>query len=446
MTWPDGTGGATTDVAPAGGWRPTAALTRASLAPTALTVLALLTGRPDLLVLAAPLLVHAVAAFAERPGVLPAVRSRLGTGSVREGEGTLLHVDLTSAAAVEHATLAVTPRRLVATRPPSGTVSRFAGPGETSLHLQLPLTVLRWGRRQVGDGLLAAASGWAGYQWGPVPLPPRTLTTVPLPGPFDSKAASPHPIGLVGAHPARRRGDGFELDSIRPFHPGDRLRRVHWRVSLRTGTLHVTSSLAEEDASILLVVDSGVEVGSSGGVHGAATSLDLAVRAAGAVAEHHLIRGDRVGVRVLGSAGPGPLTTAAGRAHLRRVLDLLARVVPGRSHDVDPDRVRFRVSPGTTVLVFSPMLSQQSVATTSALAARGLDVIVVDCLPREPALPTTDPRRTIAWRMRLIEREGLLARVRRTGVPVIRWRGPGTLDDVLHQLRRRASRTAPVRR
>jgi uncharacterized protein (DUF58 family) len=435
-----------TDVAPAGGWRPTAALIRASLASTVFTVLALLTGRPDLLVLAAPLLVHAAAAFVRRPHAAPLVRSRLGTGSLREGEGTLLHVDLAAAAEVEHATLAVTLRRWVATRPPSGTTSRASGPGEDSLSLQLPLTVLRWGRRPVGDGLLAATSGWAGYQWGPVALPPRTLTTVPLPGPFESKAASPHPIGLVGAHPARRRGDGFELDSIRPFHPGDRLRRVHWRVSLRTGTLHVTSSLAEEDSSILLVIDSGVEVGGSGGVHGAASSLDLAVRAAGAVAEHHLIRGDRVGVRVLGSAGPGPLATAPGRAHLRRVLDLLARVVPGRSHEVDADRVRFRVSPGTTVLVFSPMLSQESVAATSALAARGLDVIVVDCLPREPALPATDPRRAIAWRMRLIEREGLLARVRRTGVPVIPWRGPGTLDDVLHQLRRRASGTAPVRR
>ena len=437
---------ATDVVVPTGGWRPTAALTRASLASTTFGVLAVLTGRPDLLVLAAPLLVHAVAAFLRRPRVEPAVRSRLGTGSVREGEGTLLHVDLSSADAVEHATVALTLRRWVAARPPSGTASRCSGPVETSVHLQLPVTVLRWGRRPVGDGLLAATSGWAGYQWGPVPLPPRTLTTVPLPGPFDSAAPSPHPIGLVGAHPARRRGDGFELDSIRPFHPGDRLRRVHWRVSLRTGTLHVTSSLAEEDSSILLVVDSGVEVGASGGVHGPASSLDLAVRAAGAVAEHHLTRGDRVGVRVLGAHGPGTLSTAAGRAHLRRVLDLLARIVPGRSHVVDPDRVRFRVSPGTTVLVFSPMLSQESVAATSALAARGLDVIVVDCLPADPALPSTDPRRAIAWRMRLVEREALLARVRRTGVPVIRWRGPGTLDDVLHQLRRRASRTVPVRR
>ena len=92
-------------------------------------------------------------------------------------------------------------------------------------------------------------------------MPPRDLTTLPQPGLFDSRAASPHPIGLVGQHPARRRGDGSEFESIRPFQPGDRLRRVQWRVSLRTGSLHVTSTVAEEDASVLLLVDSGVEVG-----------------------------------------------------------------------------------------------------------------------------------------------------------------------------------------
>ena len=92
--------------------------------------------------LAAPLVLHAVAAFVRRPDARPLVRSRLGTGSLREGEGTLLHVDLTEAAEVEHATLAVTLRRWVATRPPSGTTSSASGPGEDSLSLQLPLTVL----------------------------------------------------------------------------------------------------------------------------------------------------------------------------------------------------------------------------------------------------------------------------------------------------------------
>ena len=111
----------------------------------------------------------------------------------------------------------------------------------------------------------------------------------------------PHPIGLVGTHQARRPGEGSEFSSIRPFAPGDRLRRVQWRVSLRTGALHVTSTVAEEDSSVLLLVDSGIEVGVGEGLHGRATSLDTAVRAAGAVAEHYLHRGDRVGMRVLGS-------------------------------------------------------------------------------------------------------------------------------------------------
>ena len=51
-----------------------------------------------------------------------------------------------------------------------------------------------------------------------------------------------------------------------------------------------------------------------------------------------------------------------------------------------------------------------------------------------------DVRRQLAWRMRLLERETLLLRVSRAGVPVVPWRGPGTLDDVLRGLGRRARR------
>ena len=208
--------------------------------------------------------------------------------------------------------------------------------------------------------------------------------------------------------------------------------------SLRTGSLHVTSTVAEEDASVLLLVDSGVEVGVSGGVGGAASTLDVAVRAAGAVAEHYLIRGDRVGLRVLGSTGRNAVHTAAGRRHLRRVLDTLARVVPGESRDhVDLERMRFQVPAGSIVLVFSPMLSQAAVAATTHArrprprrGGRGL-----------PARPTstwrpTDDRQSRwpggcgCWSAR-----GCWRGCARAGIPVVAWRGPGTLDEVLRRLR-----------
>ena len=422
-------------------WHTTPVLVRAGLGSAALSVIAVVLARPDLLVLATPLLVHAVGALVRRPGRTPSATVRRGTPNLREGDGTHGRGTVDGAEDVEHAVFALVSHRHVVARPASGVVGTTSWDRAARRVLEVPVASLRWGRRRVGDGLVAGTSGWAGYAWGPVPVFAQDLTVLPQPGVFDSRTASPHPIGLVGQHPARRRGDGSEFESIRPFQPGDRLRRVQWRVSLRTGNLHVTSTVAEEDASVLLLVDSGVEVGRSEGVRGRSSTLDVAVRASAAVAEHYLIRGDRVGLRVLGSTHHNAVHTAAGRRHLRRVLDTLARVVPGENRNVDLHRMRFQVSAGSIVLVFSPMLSQVSVVATTTLAARGLDVVVVDCLPDDIDVAGDDERAALAWRMRLLEREALLTRLRRTGIPVVAWRGPGTLDEVLRRLGRRGART-----
>ena len=80
----------------------------------------------------------------------------------------------------------------------------------------------------------------------------ETVATVPTPGVFTSRAALPHPVGLVGQHRSARVGGGTELAEIRPFRTGDRLRRIHWPVSLRTGALHVTTTYADQDAEVRL--------------------------------------------------------------------------------------------------------------------------------------------------------------------------------------------------
>ena len=418
------------------GWRPTAALVRSALVSVAFAAVAVVGGRPDLLVLAVPFLVHAVAVVVRRPERSPRVTSRLEHTALREGEGTRAITRLDGAGDVEHAVVALTRGHFTALRPPGGVVGAAAPVPQESIELAVPLVSLRWGRRAAGGGAVAATGPWAGRVWGPHPFLPSTLTTLPMPGVFDSRAPVPHPIGLVGTHQARRPGEGSEFSSIRPFAVGDRLRRVHWRVSLRTGALHVTTSVAEEDSSVLLLIDSGVEVGVSQGVGGRATSLDVAVRAAGAVAEHYLHRGDRVGVRVLGSTRHNAVPFGGGRRHLRRVLDTLARIVPGEFRSTDPARIRFPVPAGSVVVVLSPMLSDQAVAVTRTLAQRGLNIVVVDTLPAD--VEPGDVRRRLAWRMRLLEREALLLRVSRSGVPVVPWRGPGTLDDVLRGLGRRA--------
>jgi hypothetical protein len=48
--------------------------------------------------------------------------------------------------------------------------------------------------------------------------------------------------------------------------------------------------------------------------------------------------------------------------------------------------------------------------------------------------------------MRLLDREMQLTEVTRQGIPVVAWRGPGTLDEVLHRLARRAQLPRTVAR
>lgn len=417
-------------------WRPTDALIRAGFASLVLAVAGVGVGRPDLVVLATPLAVFAAAALVRRPAGLPRVTSRLLHPSVREGEGTAVRTTV-EGAGVEHAVVRMARRRWVTWRPPGGVAGRAAS-GDTVV-VDVPVRSTRWGRRAAGDGLVAATSPWAGYRWGPEPLPGQTLTTLPLPGAFDTRAPAPHPIGLVGTNPSRRAGSGTELADIRPFQPGDRLRRVRWPVSLRTGTLHVTSTIAEEDARVLLVVDAGVDIGTGGGLGEPASTLDVAVRAAGAIAEHYLHRGDRVGLRVLGSTRHNQAPTRSGRRHLRRILDTLARVTPGEDRDADLTRASLGIPAGTVVIMLSPLLSDQSVATTLVLARRGLGVVAVDTLTDGARPVDDDVRARLAWRMRLLEREEVLRRMQHVGIPVVAWRGPGTLDEVLRKLGRRAS-------
>jgi hypothetical protein len=69
-------------------------------------------------------------------------------------------------------------------------------------------------------------------------------------------------------------------------------------------------------------------------------------------------------------------------------------------------------------------------------------VLVVDTLPpdvRPEGADGADPALlALAWRMRRIDRSVLLDRLAALGCPVVAWRGPGTLDDVLRRLARRA--------
>ncbi len=419
----------------AAAWRATGALRRSAVLGAGGLAVAVAWGEPSALVLSVPLLLMSALALGRRPRVEPLVETSLGRTSLREGEGIALDLVVHDDEDVEQVTRVLTPQPLLVGRPDGGRVVTWWPPAQA-----LEVSPRRWGVVTVRERI-ALTSAWSGFRWGPLELPGRPLTVLPSAPPYDSRAEQPSPRGLVGAHRSSRQGQGSELAGIRMFQPGDRLRRINWRVSARTGTLHTTTTRAEQDAGLLLVVDLLAEHGASGGVGGSTSSLDLTVRAAAALAEHAAARGDRVALKPVGGRSR-PVPAGVGRRHLRRILETLTDVRPGASPYDDLARIDLRVGAGTTVVLLSPLLADAIGTTAATLTRRGIPTLVVDTLPDDvvPDLPDRDPELVdLAWRMRRLDRDGVMAALDAIGCPVVPWRGRGTVDDVLRDLRRRTA-------
>uniref|UniRef100_UPI000DF755D4 DUF58 domain-containing protein n=1 Tax=Desertihabitans aurantiacus TaxID=2282477 RepID=UPI000DF755D4 len=331
--------------------------------------------------------------------------------------------------------------------PPSGAAT---GLGEAAVRVRPQ----RWGRHRVEPTEAVVADDW-GLWLGTVRPLPDAVSVAPGREPPGRGDVIPHPIGLVGLHPSRTRGEGVTLAEVRRFQTGDRLRRINWRVTSRTGQLHTNATLAERDTEVLVVTDTVADlVGDSG-----ASSLDTTVLAAASVAEHYLRLGDRVGLHDLGHV-IGSVPPAAGARQRTVLVEQLARASVERTARPLVRRIR-RVRPGSLVVVCSPLLDRDVLEEVLRLVHRGAAVLAVDTLPPElgrldgahrarsvgavldATVERLRPQRywAEAWALRRLERDVDVDRLAELGVPVVTWRGIESLGTVVAALA--ANRTAP---
>lgn len=414
------------------GWRPTRALFYAAVTVAVLLFGAVALHRPDLVILAAPLAAGLAVNLSRVPRgrVGARLRSTATVAGERQRLDLVLRFDVPDDADLVASTLH--PGRWLSTlEPPTRAVLPSVGEIDT------PAVTLRWGRTDAGraDIVMSAAQGYFRRE---ATVFGGAMTIVPFRDRFDAVDVLPHAVGTLGAHRSRRPGSGSEFDTIRPFATGDRLRRIRWPVSQRTGTLHVTSTLSERDTTVLLVLDSSVDVIAGNGL-APGGSLDVAVHAAASIAEHYLRYGDRVAF-VDHARATRPIRPAAGRAHLDRIIDALLDVQP------EPTvlgsglaRTARRIAPRATVMLLSPLIGAASPTRAAELAASGSTVLVIDTLgDTMPAAGASEWNET-GWRIMLLERQAELDRLGAAGVPVVPWRGEGSLDVVLRALSRAAA-------
>ena len=438
-------------------WLPTHAHLRAVVIAVLTPIAAIIARRVDLLVLAVPFAGAAVWGLLDRPTRRPAADVELTETTLFEGQWTAARVAVHAAAdqpdgpgpggpadpaepaaTGDIVTVVVAASPWMGIEPVSGAVA-VAG-AAAGVVAAVPVRARRWGRHEAGLDRVVCTSRLGAYR---SDIEGRMIgvSTLPLTAEFDAADAVPRPAGQVGLHRANQQGGGSEPAEVRPFRTGDRLRRINWKVSSRTGELHVTATWADRDTHVLLLLDTESDLGTSGGVDGRSSSLDLAVRAAAAVGQHYLRGGDRVGMLDLGRR-VRDVPAGTGRRHLRRLLDAL--VVAEPSPRGEPDLLRVRpIGAGAMVIAFSPLVGTTGRARVVNLAQHGHTVVVVDTMPSDEqrsAVPWT----ALAQRVRAMERQAEIDTLGELGIPVVAWRGPGTLDAVL----RGASRMslAPRRR
>jgi uncharacterized protein (DUF58 family) len=423
-------------------WRATALnVSFVTLAAWAL-FLGVLTGRADLIVIAIPLIVALVAG---RPKAAPtAVRIRHEVSSERVLEDERLTVSATI-----RADGPVHLVELLEPLPPRVRLERGRNHAFFTLRAGEEVRwefALRCGGRQrlrLGGphlrlwGALGLAAAEARHR------APHTVAVYPH---LTALRHPPRPVRtqtFVGNHVSPAQGEGIEPGDIRPFAPGDHVRHVNWRATLRHGGLHVTQHHRERNADVVLLLDTLSEVGPPG-----ATVVDAAVRGAADLAAAYLARKDRVGLIEYGGqlrwVKPG-----SGRAQFQRLLDSLvdASVVftyVTRDLDLVPPRI---LPPQALVLALSPLLDPRFARAATDLAARGFDLVVIAVSPAPaaraamPASPVAD----LAARLWALERRVELDTYRRRGLTIVEWDGASPLDVALATLRRPRLRRAFAR-
>jgi len=125
---------------------------------------------------------------------------------------------------------------------------------------------------------------------------------------------------FAGEYRSVIRGQGMEFEDVRPYVPGDEIRRIDWNVTARTGKPYIKQFREERELTLLLAVDV------SNSMRFGPPSLDkrrLTARLAGALSFAALQSGDQVGLLLFADGVACWIPPRKGRNQVWRILDQL---------------------------------------------------------------------------------------------------------------------------
>ena len=393
-------------------------------------IAALALGRPELAGLGAPFAFVLVVGLSFPPPARPQASFRLSRERALEGDEIDAELLLSNPGAACEAQLALTlPQgvRLVEDDQPVHLLRLAHG---QSRSIAVRFVCDHWGAYRLGD-LDLRTSDRARLRLvdahvtgdGNLRVYPRQERLQSLVKPLETQP-------YAGNRVARVKAEGIEFADIRPYVPGDRVRRLNWRASSMGQTLYVNQQHPERNSDVILFLDSFAEARRQN-----EGTLDLAVRAAASLADHYLALQDRVGVVGFGGIVRW-MTPAAGTLQSYRIAEALLETEINFSYvwkgiEVLPPR---SLTPQALVIALSPLLDERGVHALLDLRRRGFDLVVIDISPVPFAGSANDPADAQALRLWRLWRETLRLRYVSLGVPVTEWVGDEPLATVIKEV------------
>lgn len=372
--------------------------------------------RPEPVVLGVPLLLAVALALA---GSAPPELTATGAfdrDRALEGEEVELLVTVVAARAVPVLEIAVTPpRNLEVVEKPEGLGRRLRAGEPQEFRWRLRCT--SWSGYLRAAVTVASRDALGFFEHRLEPALELPIRVYPRPDEVREIVTAIDTGLLSGNERSRERGDGIEFADVRPYQPGDLVRRINWRATARLGEPYVNEMHPERNTEVVLFLDAFTQL-----QRGADSALDLTVRGALALARAYLRRRDRVGLVVFGGTLRW-LRPEGGDRQLYRILDALIDTQVVLSHawkgiDILPPRT---LPPRALVIAITPLLDDRTTRALLDLRARRHDLAVIEISPLPFAEPGPSPQQKLAYRLWSMDRDVVVARLQGTGAAVARW-------------------------
>ena len=126
---------------------------------------------------------------------------------------------------------------------------------------------------------------------------------------------------FAGNYRSAFRGRGMEFEEVRPYVPGDDVRRIDWNVTARTGEPFIKEFREERQLTLVLVLDVSGSVGfGSGGLDGRTDKALQQARIGAALAHAATAASDQVGLVAFGRDVVEYIPPRRSRGHAWRVI------------------------------------------------------------------------------------------------------------------------------